>query len=373
MKPERVAKILEVGPYPPPRAGWSIRIGFVRERLEEMGHDSQALNLGKNRKIPDSRYITVNSGLDYLLKTFRYAARGYTMHMHTNGDGPIGFVLTLIAAVAGCIFCRRIVLTMHAGTHQRYFPRERSKYFLPIFYFMFKLPKAIICNNEAVKEKIVEYGISPEKVFPIQAFGTSYIQSDQPTGNVPLPEKVEAFFAAHDAVIFTYVFMREGFYLDTLIEGLKLLKTERPSLGCIVVGSLDDNEPPVKKRIFEQIDAARLEPNLCFAGDLSHEAFMKLMQKSKLYLRTPTSDGQCSSVFECLLLGIPVVAAENNNRPESVVTYPADDPQAMCAAVCEVLANHSDYCKKIVAPEVRDTVGEESQLLIAAALGEPMQ
>ena len=238
---------------------------------------------------------------------------------------------------------------------------------------MFKLPKAIICNNEAVKEKITGYGISPEKIFPIQAFGTSYIQMDEPGGDVPLPEKVEAFFTNHDAVIFTYVFMREGFYLDTFIEGLKRLKAERPNLGCVVVGSLDDNEPPVKKRIFEQIDAAHLEPNLCFAGDLSHEAFMKLMQKSKLYLRTPTTDGQCSSVFECLLLGTPVVAAENNNRPKSVITYPADDPQAMCAAVCKVLENHSHTCKQIIAPEVRDTVGEESQLLIAAALGESMQ
>ena len=134
MKSSRVAKILEVGPYPPPRAGWSIRIQFVRERLEEMGHDSQALNLGKNRKIPDPRYITVQSGLDYLFKTLRYAARGYTMHMHANGDGPIGFLLTLISAFAGCVFFRRIVLTMHAGTHQRYFPIERSKYFFPILY-----------------------------------------------------------------------------------------------------------------------------------------------------------------------------------------------------------------------------------------------
>ena len=372
MKPKRVAKILEVGPYPPPRAGWSIRIGFVRERLEEMGHDSQALNLGKNRKIPDPRYITVNSGLDYLLKTFRYAARGYTMHMHTNGDGPVGFLLTLISAVAGCIFCRRIVLTMHAGTHQRYFPRERSKHFLPILYLMFKLPKAIICNNEAVKEKITGYGISPKKIFPIQAFGTSYVQSNRSSADAPLPETVDAFFADHDAVIFTYVFMREGFYLDTLVEGLKLLKAQRPNLGCVIVGSLDDNEPPVKTRILEQIDAARLQSSLCFAGDLSHEAFMRLMQESKLYLRTPTTDGQCSSVFECLLLGTPVVAAENNNRPAGVFTYPADDPQAMCTAVLEVLGNHADACHQIVAPEVRDTVGEEAQLLVAAALGESM-
>ena len=372
MKPARVAKILEVGPYPPPRAGWSIRIGFVRERLEEMGHDCQALNLGKNRKIPDPRYITVNNGLDYLLKAFRYAARGYTMHMHTNGDGPIGFLLTLISAVAGCIFCRRIVLTLHAGTHQRYFPRERSKHFFPVLYLIFKLPKAIICNNQAVKEKIIAYGISPKKIFPIQAFGTSYVQADESSEEATLPEKVDLFFENHDPVIFTYIFMREGFYLETLIEGLRLLKVQRPNLGCVIAGSLDDNEAPVKTRILEQIDTARLQTNLCFAGDLSHQAFMALMQKSKLYLRTPTTDGQCSSVFECLLLGTPVVAAENNNRPEGVFTYTADDPQALCTEVLGVLNNHAAACNQIATPEVRDTVGEEAQLLVTAALGESM-
>jgi hypothetical protein len=63
------------------------------------------------------------------------------------------------------------------------------------------------------------------------------------------------------------------------------------------------------------------------------------------------------------------VAAENNNRPQGVITYMPDDPQAMYDAVRDVLANHSRYCARIVAPEVRDTVGEEAEVLIAAALG----
>jgi glycosyltransferase involved in cell wall biosynthesis len=369
MKAARVAKIIEIGPYPPPRAGWSIRIGFVRERLEELGHDCQALNIGKNRKIPSDRYITVRSGIDYLFKTFRYAARGYTIHMHTNGDGPLGFLLALIAVLAGCLCCRRIVLTMHAGTHQRYFPRERSKYFLPVLYLMFKLPKTIICNNEAVKQKIVKYGVSPDKIFPIQAFGSSYLESMAEAGDTSLPKKVEAFIAERDPLIFTYAFMREGYHLGAMVECLRLLKLQMPQLGCIVIGSLEDNEPPVYKRIFEQIHEADLIETFCFAGDLSHDQFMQLMRKSKLYLRTPTSDGQCSSVFECLTLGIPVVAAENNNRPQGVITYMPDDPQAMYDAVRDVLANHSRYCARIVAPEVRDTVGEEAEVLIAAALG----
>jgi glycosyltransferase involved in cell wall biosynthesis len=186
-----------------------------------------------------------------------------------------------------------------------------------------------------------------------------------------LPEAVEEFIAERDPVLFTYAFMREGFYLATLVAGLELLTLQKPNLGLVFVGALEDNEPAVKRRIFEQIGKAQLEQNLCYAGDLSREQFFKLMRQSKLYLRTPTTDGQCSSVFESLALRVPVVAAENNNRPPGVVTYVADDPHAMCQAVLQVLAQHQAYCERIVVPELRDTIGEETDVLIAAALGKP--
>ena len=59
MRP-RIAKILEVGPHPPPLAGWSIRIRFVQDRLKASGHVCEALNIGKRRRIPSNEYVTVN-------------------------------------------------------------------------------------------------------------------------------------------------------------------------------------------------------------------------------------------------------------------------------------------------------------------------
>ena len=45
------AKILEIGPFPPPYSGWSLRIHVVKNELERAGHICTALNLGANRKV----------------------------------------------------------------------------------------------------------------------------------------------------------------------------------------------------------------------------------------------------------------------------------------------------------------------------------
>lgn len=365
MKQSSVAKVLEVGPYPPPMAGWSIRIRFVKEKLEAMGHDCKVLNLGKNRKIPSKDYITVRHGVDYVFKTCWYAARGYTIHMHTNGDGLIGFLLSLIAAIAGRIFGRPIVLSLHAGTHQRYFPRERSKYYFPVIYLIFKLPKTIICNNEAVKEKITEYGISPDKIIPIKAFGVDYIKYC----SLSVPAAVEKFFDQNDTVIFTYAFLREGFYWDTLVEALRLLRERRPKIGVINAGALEDNEPAVKTKTLRQIEKYKLDDRMCFAGDLSHDEFLGVLSRAILYLRTPTTDGECSSVLESLIMGVPVVASDNNNRPPSVVTYQADDPKEMCLQIDEVIRNNQRYRDQIIKPTAEDTVSQTAMAILRAALG----
>jgi glycosyltransferase involved in cell wall biosynthesis len=356
----RIKKVLEIGPYPPPRAGWAIRIEFVRRRIEQMGHVCQALNIGKSRREPSDEYITVNSGLDYLAKVLWYSARGYTIHMHANGDSPKGFVLSLLALAVGCLFGRRGVLTFHAGTHQVYFPRDRSGRLFRVFYWLFKLPKTIICNSPAVSQKIQEYGISARKIVPIPAFSRQYVEYE----DVALPNEVEGFLGRHDPLIFTYVFLRDGYYIDTLVEGMRLVRERWPRAGLVNVGSLDDSEEPTRSDTTRHLARAGLAEHVCFTGDLTHEQFLSLLARTRLYLRTPTTDGVCSSVLESLTLGVPVVAAENGHRPPSVVTYPAMDAAAMCERVCDVLADPDRYRSAIVRPAIHDTVEDEAELLV---------
>jgi len=142
------AKILEIGPYPPPRAGWAIRIEYITKELRKQGHICIPLNIGRYRKIKSSKYVTVQNGIDFVSKVFRYSRQGFLIHMHTNGDSPKGFVLALLAESIATLFGKRAVLTFHAGPEQLFFPQSKSKRHVPLFKIIFRLPQKIFATTK---------------------------------------------------------------------------------------------------------------------------------------------------------------------------------------------------------------------------------
>ena len=125
MTPSTRVKILQITSYPPPRAGWGVRVEFLKKRLESEGHICTVLNLGRSRTIPSPEYETVLGGLDYVKKVWRFSRAGFVVHMHMNGESPKGFVLTLLAECINLLWGRRCFLTFHAGIDQPYFPRPK--------------------------------------------------------------------------------------------------------------------------------------------------------------------------------------------------------------------------------------------------------
>ena len=63
-------KIAEIGPYPPPGTGWSVRIKKLKEAFIADGHDCVVLNTGENRKTKNTGCLDVQNAFDYLLKLF---------------------------------------------------------------------------------------------------------------------------------------------------------------------------------------------------------------------------------------------------------------------------------------------------------------
>ncbi len=358
------AKILEVGPYPPPLAGWAIRIKFVRDELVRMGCVCDVLNIGKGRRVASDEYIPVYSGFDYARKVIRYAARGYTFHLHVNGDDFVGLMLALFAAITGAIFGRRVVLSFHAGVDQVYFPCEKSRIMTPLYRRLFRLSQAIVCDNAAVKGKIEQYGIAATKVTAIQTFGSSYVADSA----AELSPRLADFVARHRQIVTTYILFKPGFYVETFVRAIPEIVRGAPGVGIVIVGSLDDSDPTLRASA-EQVLGAN--EHVLFTGNLAHDEFLTLLGGSSVMLRTPTTDGECASVLEALSLGIPVVAAENDNRPASVVTFTADDHAAMSRTTCQVLDNLPLYRSRVIQPEIRDTVRDEAELLVRAAWRQP--
>jgi glycosyltransferase involved in cell wall biosynthesis len=353
-------RVLEVTSYPPPRTGWAVRTEFVKKRLDEEGHRCVVLNIGPSRHVPSPEYEMVHGGGDLLRKVWRYSREGFTVHAHANGDAVKGAVLALVVLSIALIHGRRSVLTFHAGAIQRFFPIHRSWLWTPLYWLLFLLPRDIVCNSEAVKTCIRQYGVPAGKITPIPAFSAQYMEFEP----ADLPPALEQFFSSKRHVVFTYIRLRPLFYPLTLLDAVARICRERPDVGVVLCGASAGHFEPELKAAFEQkLQDLDLAPHVCLLEDLGHDAFLTALQRSVLYLRTPITDGVASSVLESIALGVPVVACDNGTRPKGVVLYPAEDAALMAQAVIHTIDHRAEVMAAQAGVEVRDTVADEVALL----------
>jgi glycosyltransferase involved in cell wall biosynthesis len=359
MSHRRPAKILEVTSYPPPRSGWAVRVEYVKQRLERDGHQCVVINVGASRTIPSTEYETVLGGWDFVRKVWRYSRHGFVVHAHANGDAIKGLALALLAEVLNLLAGKRCYLTFHAGAIQRYFPQKQNRWLVPAYWLLFAMPRRIICNSEAVKERIAGYGIRRAKIVPIPAFSRQYLEA----APVQLPTQLEAFLQRFPHTVFTYLCMRPLFYPVTMIDGMAAVMARRPEVGLVVCGMAGHEDEGVRPAFEAAIERHGIRDRLCLLDDLEHDAFLAVLQRSALYLRTPITDGVASSVLEALSLRVPVVACDNGTRPAGVITYPVTDAAALAKAVEHVIENRAAVAAAMPRFEVADTVTDEVSLL----------
>ena len=176
---------------------------------------------------------------------------------------------------------------------------------VPVYWLLFALSRTIVCNNEAVKRLITQYGVRASKISPIPAFSVQYLQEPdrRPAG------RLESFFARYPVVLFSYIRFRPTFFVPELIERFCDRRRSRPDVGLLSVrdaGHSEDNLPQRDRRPDRALRG--LHDRVLITGDLTHEQFLGRLSRSAVYVRTPVSDGVASSVLEALSLGVPVVA-----------------------------------------------------------------
>jgi glycosyltransferase involved in cell wall biosynthesis len=327
--------------------------------LEQHGHRCVVLNIGSSRKIPSTEYETVMSAVDYVRKLWRFSRQGYVAHVHVNGASPKGLVVALIAEIINLASGRRCFLTFHAGIEQVYFPRRKYPLLTPVFWLVFSIARWIVCNSEEVKAKIVEYGIDPSKVVPIPAFSRQYLEAAEGT----VPEDIERFYSRFPHVVFCYIKMRPLFHPQTTVEGFARLAARRRDVGLILCGILGHMDEGIWPAVQARIAEPDLRDRVLVVEDLSHVAFLQALSRASVCLRTHISDGVCSSVLESLSLGVPVVAAENRNRPAGVITYEPKDLDGLASTLEDVLRRRVEIVRALERPEIRDTLSDEAKLL----------
>jgi glycosyltransferase involved in cell wall biosynthesis len=354
-------KILQIGNYPPPMCGWAIQTKLVTDELRRRGHICQVLKINENRRVKDPAYIDVQGGFDYLFKVLRYAAAGYRLNVHVNGQSKKGYMLALIAALAGRLASHPALITFHGGLSQAYFPRLDSTPLRWAFGLLFRLSGGIACDDNFVKQAITSYGIRAEKVADIETFSPQYM-SYQPA---VLPEEIDAFVSSHSPVFFCYVSFRPEYQLSMLREAMSRFRRHQSSAGFIWLG-FPDRELPGAQEFVRDWPAADRQ-SLLLLGNLAHDEFLTLLDRCFACIRTPACDGVSASVLESLVMGVPVVASENGRRPPGTLTYAETNAADLYAKLVFLVENYSAIKASLARLEQTDNVARMADWLA----GEP--
>jgi glycosyltransferase involved in cell wall biosynthesis len=309
--------MLMVGPFPPPEGGWSTAIREEREALELRGIECAVLNLGPRRKERSGEYVRVRNGFDLFAKLAWFSSRGYVFRLHMNGDSPKGMIIVLASEMLNLLFFKRPCLSFHAGVEQRHFPDRGNPFLKLVWSVIFNVSKVVVCDHEAVKNLIVLYKADRGGVYAVSPFSPARARFRP----ARLSSEREAFVSSRKPLLFSYFAYRPEYDLDTFFEVLARLKSAMPGFGCVVVDDRSFPDSSVMSRAREAIAEKELEGSVLLVGHVDRNEFLTLLGRSDLFVRTPATDGVCSSVLESLSLGVPVVAAGNACRPETVITY----------------------------------------------------
>jgi len=323
-------KFLEIGNYPPPMCGWAMETKLVVDHLRRTGCTCEVLKINENRKVKDPGYVDVQDGFDYLRKICRFAFLGYQFHVHVNGESPKGYLLALLALLVGRLVRAPGLLTFHGGLPQTYFPRTRFSPVWFAFKTLFQMAGRVRCDSNEIKWAIESYGLKPNRVTAIAAFSSQYL-SFSPADLVP---ETEAFLSSRHPVFFCYVSFRPEYRLEVLREAMRRFRVHSPEAGFIWLGFPDKELPAAQKFLQDWQQDER--DSLLLLGNLGHDEFLTLLQRCFACIRTPACDGVSASVLEALAMGVPIVASENNRRPEGVITYQQDDANDLCSKLVTV-------------------------------------
>jgi len=314
----------------------------LRRTLVSRGWDCRVMNMNENRRVRSSDYIDVQDGWDYLRKVVRNVRDGCAVHTRVNAESTDLYVLAFLALLAARLWQRPALLTYGGGHQQTYFPAPRWSLRHIAFSLLLRLPTRIYCNSEAVKSVLLTTGIPSDRVLPIPHTSGYYTEFSP----VPLPTEVEEFFARHDGVFFSYVCYRKEFVLEFLAETVRRFRAIYPNIGFVWLGPWEREMAPMRGFL----SAERVAEGIHLMGSVPHETFLNILSHSLAYIRTPVTDGVCSSVLESLKLKVPVLASDNGTRPVGTDLWREGDVESLLRLMLETVENHEKIVARI--PEV---------------------
>jgi glycogen(starch) synthase len=312
-------KVLIIGDYPPPYGGSSVQVSTLHRLLAATpGFTCRVLDVGTTRRQRRPECLPARHPLEFAWQLLAHAARGYVLHLHTNGHNIKSWLMTLVCAAAGMLNGRQTLVSIGSGLAPDFVQQSAGSKRLVIRAALLMMG-AIIGRNERMRSAIIGLGIPGEKIAIVPGFyGVRTVE------RAVIAKPIEEFLRDHSPVLAAMASRGPEYGIPLFLEATRRLRPQYPGLGVLLIGP-------------ERFHDEGLDGALLAAGELPHDVVLALLAKVTLFVRPTDFDGDASSVREALALGVPVVASDTDFRPEGVALFRRGDVADLADRIAEVL------------------------------------
>lgn len=313
-------KITLVGDYPPPLGGIAVHVKQLHAFLKEAGFPATVLDIGKGKHELED-VTPVRSWLDYAKHVSQLAASDGIVHLHMSGNNKKAWAVAASLGATVHPNARR-VLTVHSGLMPTFAAENEV-----LVRTACRGYQRIIAVSGAVKDALLGCDVPENRVVVHPAFLASQVRPGA------LPSEFAAIRSRRQPLLAYAHHPSKVYGRELMFEALKRLSRKYPELGLAVFG------PGTREAEFAaEAERAGVTGLLEDFGELPHEQTVAVMAACDAFVRPTTADGDSISVREALTLGVPCIASDVCARPDGTTTFKAQDPEALCDAICAALA-----------------------------------
>ncbi len=188
-------------------------------------------------------------------------------------------------------------------------------------YFNWIKPKAdsLIALSDFIASEVQKnYGLLPANIVPVGIDVTLF-------KNGPAKRDIDVLGAGSLIPLKQY---------HMFIQAIASLKIHFPEVKAVICG-----KGPEMELLQSLANSLRLNYNLLFVGELSHEEVLAMMQRSKVFLHTSNYEGFGSVMAEALYAGAHVVSFCKPMNKDYRHHYVVKDKEEMNATILSILKN----------------------------------
>ena len=203
-----------------------------------------------------------------------------------------------------------------------------QKIYIPtIGRWVYKTADVVICYTETERDQLIDFGIHPENISVIH----NGVDTDHfaPLANTP-PKKQILWIGK-------YV---PGKGVEYLLRGFQLFSKDFPDYTLLMVG-----RGPQKDDCLRMIEELNLTEKVVLRDFVQNKDLPGIYQQSSLFVLPSLVEGVPRTILEAMACGVPVACTELPQLVKIVsgcgLLFPLKDPEALAAALSEVLLDSS--------------------------------